>query len=184
MSDDRKMIADHVRGGADFLASHFTPYALHIAVAGSIRRHRDFPHDVDLVCIPMARLQQPSLLDGGEGERINMLDEYIVGMAQRGEAELKKGGLRMRGLIFEGVKVDVFYADIDNFGYLLALRTGPGEYSRRLVTSRSFGGLKPQEITLENGYVYRYGKLVSVPSEREFFSAMGVDYILPEYRGL
>lgn len=86
---------------------------------------------------------------------------------------------------------DLYLADASNWGYILALRTGPADgnfgWTAQLVTAQSKRGLRPEHIALRDGYVYRQeesGLLfpIPVPSEKAFFRAMDLPWLEPHER--
>lgn len=90
-------------------------------------------------------------------------------------------GDRYRGVMFRGFRHEVFVADTANVGAILAIRTGPAEYSQRLVTRLRRDG----KLRMDAGYV-RLGdsdQVVAVPNERAFFALCLTPWIDPCKRG-
>lgn len=148
----------------------------HCAIAGSIRRRREWVNDIDLVILPkpgqieaiQARLRTGcSVVTEGEQNSI-----YRMPL---------RGGL-------EWIQIDVFFArpraaDLlgstpGNFGSLLVLRTGSKEHNIYLIEHAKRHGLewKPQ------AGVFNAGVCVASESEDGIFSALGLGWIAPEKR--
>ena len=67
-----------------------------------------------------------------------------------------------------------------NYGAILAIRTGPADFSQKLVTAMKQGGRYRQQ----EGYV-RYvnsGDVRSCPTEEEFFRLCAVPFVEPSRR--
>jgi DNA polymerase/3'-5' exonuclease PolX len=78
------------------------------------------------------------------------------------------------------VAVDLFLATVDNWGAILAIRTGPDEFSKALVTHIKYRTPYQQR----DGVLVRQvsGEVVPVPEEQEYFRLAGVPWIAPERR--
>lgn len=84
------------------------------------------------------------------------------------------------------IPLDLYIADGSNWGYIVALRTGPQDadnfpWNQQMVTPRSKGGLLPDDFALQEGHVYRDigGMLqpVEVPTEKAWFQILGLPYV-------
>ena len=77
---------------------------------------------------------------------------------------------------------EIFLADEMNFGAILAIRTGPPEFSKMLVTKLLNGGSYRQH----EGYVRPWpgdpNAIHAVPTEEEFFKVCGVGFVPPGER--
>lgn len=60
------------------------------------------------------------------------------------------------------------------WGAIVTIRTGPGGFSRRLVTSRLYGGGMPVGMREHEGALWAGGRLVETPEEEDFFHALGL----------
>lgn len=89
-----------------------------IAIAGSVRRQKPAVKDAKAVLIPT-----PELLP--------LTDDLVLsGQAQYalyGENRSKRWGQQYRGLMYEGLRCELFMTQADSWGYQYWLRTGPGE---------------------------------------------------------
>lgn len=91
----------------------------------------------------------------------------------------KKDGSRYKKLVFEGLTVDLFIClPPAQWGYQMAIRTGPWQYSKWLVTARKWGGGLPSNLEIKDAGLYLRGKLHPTPTEASFFKALGL--LMPE----
>jgi len=172
---------------AQAIADMYAPACERIEIAGSIRRKAETVGDVELVAIPKPVLNlfgEPT----GQTELDIMLEEQGAQLTKNGP-KYKQMSALVKG---DELQVDLFLADADNWGYILMLRTGPWQFSKRMVTPQMHNGLKPSTVTVANGYVNqiitdyeantRDIQRVPVPDEETLFQLWGMDYIKPEDR--
>lgn len=160
-------------------------------IAGSLRRHRPEVGDVEHVVIP-AFSERPVGLFGGDVQHRNILWDRLDAMVEKGElekavygeGESNRWGEKYRGVLFRGFKHEIFCADAQNYGAILAIRTGSADFSQKLVTAMKYGGRYRQQ----EGYV-RYangqnaGEVRACGTEEEFFRMCGCQYVPPKERG-
>jgi len=70
--------------------------------------------------------------------------------------------------------VEMFRANADNWGYILALRTGPGDFNKVWAAKPWKGGSLPANVVLKDGFVWVNGRPVPTPTEEEFFDLIGL----------
>lgn len=75
---------------------------------------------------------------------------------------------------YEGLPVDLFTYDLAAWGPGLAVRTGPADFSKLLMSIR-----KPKGWVFSEGVVTYLGQPVSLPSEPELFEALQLDWLDP-----
>lgn len=125
-------------------------------VAGSVRRQVAQVGDIEHVVIP--RFGEIEKGDGLFAERIvvNLLWHHCDRLLR--DMKIAKHvypngsnrwGEKYRGIFFNGFNNEIFAADADNYGAILAIRTGPGDFSRMLVTVMQKNGYMNH-----GGYVY------------------------------
>lgn len=61
---------------------------------------------------------------------------------------------------------------------MLLIRTGPAEYSQRVVTALKDGGMYRQR----DGYLWAGETMVPVPDERKYLQLAGLPWLEPERR--
>jgi DNA polymerase/3'-5' exonuclease PolX len=182
------------QGIAERLAQTMSPFCLRVEVAGSVRRSSAEVKDVELVAIPRWEERPgpaPSLF-GGEAERVNLLHEWAVNEAagagvrwiKTGTPEVidwepKPEGKYWRALVEDSIKLDLFLASAENYGLILLIRTGSAEFSQAVMTYAKHR--TPYHV--EGGHLSdREGKALETPEERDVFSALRLDYVLPRER--
>ena len=152
-------------------------------IAGSIRRRQPTVNDAELVVIPKT---EPALTLFDTGERRSLLEPLLQSLSTdrvRYDEQTKRNGPRYKRFVMRGLPVDLFIVTPPaQFGAILALRTGPAEYSRWLVTAQEAGGAMPPGHELAGGALRRHGKLIPTPEETDLFREIGGKWIAPEYR--
>lgn len=165
--------------------------------AGSLRRGCESVGDIEHVVIPKLVPEVEESLMGpvATGLMTNRLldraDELVrsgvVQKAEYGDTRTNRWGDKYRGILFEGIKHEIFTADERNHGAILAIRTGPHEFSEYLVTMLKQAGRYRQA----GGYVRKVidgdvcmldDAIVPVPEEADYFKLVGVPLIEPHKR--
>jgi hypothetical protein len=214
---------EYARGMAEALVDLLSPACVRIEIAGSVRRQKARPNDIEIVAIPCERIsRQLDLLNPtglGGLERANLLDARCDELLKHGVLE-KRPDSRGWHCWGTGIKRAVFfqgqdYAPVDLFqvihlrqwGVIYAIRTGPGDFNRLLVTSQWFGGACPRDRKVAGGRVWfiapdrkdlagmlasKFARLaergeidasmIPTPTEEDFFRQMGVPCWQPERR--
>lgn len=117
-------------------------------VAGSTRRGEDVVGDVEHVVIPKMIAGAAADLFGGTAPPVNavfkkldelvatapdLMSKHVYRYDSHGAPSYRWGAIA-RGVDFRGHLHELFCATADNFGPTLAIRTGPAEFSKSLVT--------------------------------------------------
>lgn len=164
-------------------------------IAGSIRRRMHTVKDIEIVAVPRMVPSQENLF----GEMVEERNEFLEAL----EAALKDGTLTKRTdedgrtcwgpkhqrAVYKGVAVDVFQVlPPAQWGVIFAIRTGPYDYSRNLVTSVAHGGRMPGGMKVDGGAVWRINALgdkvgmLPCPEEQDFFGHLNIPMPRPEER--
>lgn len=156
-------------------------------IAGSVRRKKETVGDIDIVLLPIFDQARTNLL--GEVESANTtysrLEVRFNEMLRAGYLQIQPGfkmGERYREYSIhdryhQSMKLEMHIANNDNFGYISALRTGSEEFMHALVKRISKGGLMPEYLQHENGFLWwrktpTTRELISVPTEEHYFRTL------------
>lgn len=173
MSDGQRIGAREARARAEVLKRELEPLCKQIELAGSLRRGKPDVGDVEIVALPQ---DAPSMLA--------RLDK-LVAAGSIHKARYSDGktrwGQKYRGLIIDGLRVEVFLADVHNWGFILWLRTGPGDANEWVMRQclyqrapyRAVEGY--WRVTLEGG---EPGPKIHVPDEKEMFRLLGIKILI------
>lgn len=142
-----------------------------IAIAGSIRRQKPIIGDIEIVVI--AKPYQTGLFQDGIATVVNQWKKV------KGELEYGKTKYTQR-ILPQGIKLDLFFAEEENWGCIFLIRTGDWEFSKKFM-----GTLIPSRgYKQEDGYLKYNGKTISVPQEQDLFDKVGIKYIEPQDRNV
>ena len=171
---------------ADALVNLLAPYCERIEIGGSIRRGAKEVKDIEIVCIP-AMLPDTSRLFPESDDLVSYLDRYLqaplMGDLVKDHVRSPAWGSRYKRLRYCGMAVDLFAVRPPaQWGLIYLLRTGPADFSHRLVTSRLKGGLLPTNMAVTEGHVRVEGLPVETPEESDVFRLLGLHWIEPQDR--
>jgi len=151
------------------------PHCERIQVAGSIRRGKKTPKDVEIVAIPKRMradlFDQETVTDPGFCEAVNQWTKI------KGEPT----GKYTQRLLPNGVKLDLFLATENNWGLILAIRTGPASYSKDVLVKR----VHEMGYQMNAGYLWQDGQADPVPvrEETDLYDLLCLRWRDPEERG-
>lgn len=173
------------RAVASEMVEALRPYCERIAVAGSIRRGREWINDIEIVAIPKSTVKQPDVDIFGEplwkptvvrDPGFIMVVDSLANRIVRGKVS---DGRYVQFFTGEGVKVDLFMCAPDTWGYIMAIRTGSAEFMRMVAARWVQLGYKGVE-----GQLTRFGKPVPVPEEADLFALLHMAVPPPHQREL
>ena len=142
------------------------PHCTRIEIAGSIRREKPEPNDIEIVAIP--KPYEVGLFESGIASVVNQWEKV------KGELPCKY----TQRILPEGIKLDLFFATPENWGLIYAIRTGSAEFSHKvLAASWVRCGYKSK-----NGMLTRDGEIYPVREERHLFKMIGVEWVDPKLR--
>ncbi|MCC7407404.1 MAG: hypothetical protein IT442_04990 [Phycisphaeraceae bacterium] len=175
---------------AEKLLALLAPTCERAILAGSIRRRDAEVGDIEIVAIPK---RMPAGLFG-EQEAVplhdllsNMSLDNRIFVISRGN-RYAKFIYYTQDLVGGGIQVDLFMVHPETWGYQLAIRTGPSDFSRWLVTPRSKHGGLAEGYFCRDGIVWRMqsdpggSAAVPVPEETDFFDLIAGGYVEPWLR--
>ena len=128
------------------------PYVRRIEIAGSIRRKKENPVDVDIVVIPKDDWQKEAIR-----EKLTENATKVYGSGR------EKVSARVHG-----IKTEVVFAKPENWGAQLLYATGSGGHN---IGLRQIA--KKQGMLLNQNGLYKGSRLVAGRSEREIYRALG-----------
>jgi DNA polymerase/3'-5' exonuclease PolX len=186
------------RALAEEVVEMLRPACERIEIAGSIRRGKADVGDLEIVAVAKT---EPTLNLFGErtgGER-NLLNELCDRLMAQGVLLLRldKNGRAAYGskymrLTYRGTPLDLFATTPHQWGVIFLIRTGPADYSHRLVTpttqqftdsqGRRWWGLMPPGMNVKDGALWRGGQIIPTPEEWHVFRALGLAYLEPHER--
>lgn len=180
------MPLEQARRIAGELAAELLPFADRLEIVGSIRRKKATVGDVELLIIPSV-LRSAGGLFGDAIDEDNLLDKQLRRMMECDTIAHRKGfkgGWKFSQWSYQGVTVDLFSSSVQTWGCLCLIRTGPAEYSHRLVTPRQQNGLCPAHLRFKDGRLYCQGQKepLATPEEKDVFEALDLDFVPPEER--
>ncbi|MBA7498892.1 hypothetical protein ES704_01630 [subsurface metagenome] len=137
------------------------PYCQRIQVAGSIRRQKPFPRDIDIVLIPRDRAA---------------LDQSLMVMGH-----YKMSGNKITRVEMDSIPLDIYFATPETFATLLLIRTGSTENNIRLCSVAKKKGW--HLFANGDGLFNQAGQRVAGDSEESIYKALGLPWQRPEERG-
>ena len=171
------MLLDKATTFADCIVKVLAPHCMDgmCLAAGSIRRQCATVGDIDIVCMPRTVTYDGDLFGGSITTRVRSFGDAVRALP---DVQILSGSAdtgRMVSLIVDGVKVQLFIADGDNWGYILAIRTGSADWAHHVMMQR----LKDCRYEPRDGYLHSKGHIVPVPDERTLFKLMHIPFIEP-----
>ncbi len=177
---------------AQVLIEGLAPYCHRLEVAGSVRRRRPCVGDLELVAIPRWGPSSGAGLLFGDANLlyVRLLELFKGGKLAAIKPNTKKlkpwqidpNGRYWRLYVREvGLKVDLFLAEPDNWGWIYTIRTGSAGFSRGLLTrwKESTGGAVGSK---DGRLVDARGNAVATPEERDVFDLVGLKWMEPARR--
>jgi len=135
---------------AEQIVRELKPACDRIEIAGSLRRRKQTVGDIEIVCISKPALD---LI----GQEVGMqVEGRLANMVTRGMLKNPTlNGPRHKQFEIAGLKcmLDLYITTPDCWPVIFAIRTGPQDFSKRLVTQKSNGGMLPDHLKVRLGRV-------------------------------
>lgn len=150
------------------------PHCERIEIAGSIRRKCAVCNDIEIVAIP--KPYETGLFESGIAAVVNRWEKVKGELEYKGRPGVRACRYTQRKLP-QGVLLDLFFATPDNWGYILAIRTGSTRFNQHLINRwkhKGYGGA--------DGYLHCAGTIIPVPEETHLFKLLDIPYCAPEAR--
>lgn len=154
-----KMIADNV-------LEELRPHCYRIEIAGSIRRKKEFPNDIEIVAIP--KPYDVDLFESGIATVVNQWKKV------KGELPCKY----TQRMLPEGIKLDLFFATPENWGLIFAIRTGSANFSHKVLATEWV----KQGFHSKGGILTKGRTEYPITEEIELFKLLGIYWTDPEKR--
>lgn len=156
---------------AEKYLSEILPHCIRAEIAGSIRREKPEVKDIEIVCIP--KLYDTGLFESGLASVVNKWEKV------KGEMEYGKCKYTQR-ILPEGIKLDLFFAEVENWGNIFLIRTGDWEFSKKIMGTR----LPQNGYRQVEGYLKHKEKIIPCYEEEELFKRAGLRFIEPKNRNI
>ncbi len=151
---------------AERIRQQLAPHCERVEIAGSIRRKKSEIGDIEIVLI--AKPYTVDLLASGVAM---VIDQWP---AVRGQLPCKY----TQRILPEGIKLDLFFARPENWGFIFAIRTGSAEFSHRVLGM----GWRQRGYEGAGGMLTYNGRPIPIPEEEDLFRICGLPFIKPEFR--
>jgi DNA polymerase/3'-5' exonuclease PolX len=189
MSSGKRYHPEYAGVHAEAFIHDLGRYCERIEVAGSLRRKTADVGDVEIVCIPKLVYPQEVLLgiEVNTGPRITPLYDAIRRVEWLEPRRIDFGermGDRYMALRdrYTEIPIDVFCVlPPAQWGVIMAIRTGPAEFSKQLMIIAKRRGYRCEDGELKD-VRRKFGAPVQTPEERDFFKTIGVAWKEPEAR--
>lgn len=132
-----------------------------IEVAGSIRRRKPWPRDIDIILIPR--------------------NQGALAVALQGLGHPVKAGDKIVTRVYKGVQVDIYIASPETWACLLLIRTGSKEHNVQLTTRAR--ERRWHLYANGRGLVDHLNNRLAGDTEESFFEALGLPFKQPWERG-
>jgi DNA polymerase/3'-5' exonuclease PolX len=157
---------------AERVKAELTPHCERIEIAGSIRRRRREAGDIEVVCIP-------KVVGGGLfGDLVERSPEFCRVVDRWEWIKGRSDGKYTQRRLPDGINLDLFTARAENWGLILAIRTGSADYSHNVLAT----GWVRRGYASKDGMLRRGDETVVVREERDLFDLIGVPWVDPERR--
>ena len=177
MSEHPKVALERAQEICERVYQLLAPAAERLEVAGSVARRAPQVGDLELVMISKLDLfWQP------------VINSHIHIMAAREHWKIIQDGPKAKRLDLGEIQLDLYITTPEQWGVIKALRTGPRELSKALVTKKRAGGFMPANMQIKDGKLWRIPPdgsprfVIPTPEERDLFERLGVPYLPPHKR--
>lgn len=153
---------------AERVLEELRPHCVRCEIAGSIRRKKAEVKDIEIVAIP--KDYQVGLFESGIATVVNKWQKV------KGELPCKY----TQRILPEGIKLDLFFAEPENWGLIFAIRTGSADYSHKVLAA----GWVKAGYQSRDGYLWHGRDKYNCREEKDLFDRIGVEWIKPELRSI
>ena len=157
------MLLSEAKEIADEFLDMIYKYCIRCEIAGSVRRGKEYPKDIEIVAVPDSY----------------KLERYFK---EEGKSHMKflKNGRKYKQILFRDIKIDLFLTEENNWGIIFLSRTGSARFTASILSQwkkftkggRSTNGF----LTDTNGKQYMFKE------EKDIFEHLGLEYVEPKDR--
>lgn len=139
------------------------PLCYRAEIAGSIRREKPEVKDIEIVCIP----------------RMVTITEFIDLVNSWTKIKGEPTGKYTRRILYEGIALDLFIANENNWGMIFAIRTGSADYSHKVLAN----GWTRAGYKSKDGILYdRDNNKFYIKEEIDLFNLLKFKFVEPRFR--
>lgn len=171
-----KVKYDQALNIAEEVGAKLFPYVDKIRVAGSIRRKKAEPNDIELVCIPKTVKVDDGLFDKKSIRHPNFAAQVRLYEIVKGNPDT---GKYVQCVHPTGIKIDLFITNRNDWGRIFAIRTGSSEFSQYFAARWVKWGYKGTSAGLMH---VESSEIMNLPTEKAFFDLLGLPVVPPEKR--
>jgi DNA polymerase/3'-5' exonuclease PolX len=146
-----------------------TPYCEKILIAGSIRRMKPEVKDIEIVCIP--KMVPTGLFN----DALEVDPDFCATVKRWHKVKGEPTGKYTQRMLPGGMKLDVFIVNADNWGWILALRTGSSGFNQEVLLH----AMHQQGYTSEDGSLHGHGQVILTPEEVDVFRILKLPWVEP-----
>ena len=149
-----------------------------LVIAGSIRRRKPDPGDIEIVAYPLINSTTKHDLFGNvvDTTNYNAFDEMCEKLLEEGiltKRPNKHGrftwGQGVKYALYGETKVDLFSCiPPSSWGATLAIRTGPGDFNKLLVTAAKWDGACPRNRKVAGGRAWNLDSALNLEASYDF----------------
>lgn len=172
---------------AAWFEDRFAPACERTQICGSIRRKKPDIGDIEILVVPRVTETGDGLF--GDPVQTRPIDAVIAALVQEDRLKPVKGwhhGKDWKYAQFliphDGIKLDLFTANVESWGVQLAIRTGPADFSYRLVNPRIKDGYLLPYQRVKDGRLWYKDEPLETREEEQLFEALAMEFIKPEER--
>ena len=177
MSDGKKIKYEIALKQAQCVIAQLQLYCDRIEIAGSVRRECAEVGDIEIVCIP--KIDMAGLFSDIPIRNVDFCQAVDGWRKVKGQAT----GKYMQRILPGGINLDIFTATAENWGLILAIRTGSATYSHEVLAKRWVSlGYKSADGMLRK--YNDYDNPIPLPNEQDLFDLLGLAYDIPQARNL
>lgn len=160
------------------------PFCDRISIAGSIRRQKQYVKDIEIVCIPRTIPETHDTLFEAvtsyhrDPEFVLSVQHEKYGHVLLGRPDTGKY-IKISVHGYE-INIDLFIATPENWGYILAIRTGSADFSKRVLAEGWVrAGFRGNDRMLVNQDT---GAEMPIHEEKQLFGLINMPYVFPRDR--